>query len=275
MVGVADGRAAAAARAPRPDPPSDRSDPTASGRRIGMEYYRYRHGRTGRHRFAGVALAAMGLLFVGVGIVSAIGVITGDFLVFLWTSGFFAAMGLLGVHYGLKGALAARRLGTNRYGVTIEGDEVRSFEFDPWGDRDFTFLRSAVVRGREHPPAGPPVPPPRTAGRDAPPAADVATQPGRPGAAVRPARHRPASPGRAAPAGRHPTARDGVGRAIDLQFESEMLQDAGWWWDVTSRTVDPAALTRCRERFAERHTGREPVRADWRWLLAPEDRDTA
>ena len=116
-----------------------------------MEYYAYRHGRAGVHAFTGVALAALGLLFVAVGVWSGVAAITQDFPVFLWAAGFFAAMGLLGVYFGIKGARATRRLRTNRYGVTIDGDDVRSFEFDPWGDRDFTFLRSDVVRGREHP----------------------------------------------------------------------------------------------------------------------------
>lgn len=348
-----------------------------------MEHYPYLTARARWHVLAGAGLAAMGALFVAVGVRFAVAAVTGDFPAFFAVGGFFVAMGALGARFGSKGVRATHRLRTNRYGVTIEGDEVTSLEFDPWGDRGFTFSLAAVVGGSEHPrkyhtylmveleghkhrwlptwrlspadramffarlgiggaspgrrampaevpaaarpkapPAGPPAMPaapvqPVVEAASANPYASTkllqvaaaaldATQDvlgirfletsGREGDGVFRFGHDederdapwiearmfdafPMTAHGAASEWRHQfvlgNARDADGRAIYLQLDSEMLQDAGWWWDVTSRSIEPAVLARWRERFAELHTGREPVRPDWTWLLAVEDRPAA
>lgn len=66
--------------------------------------------------------------------------------------------------------------------------------------------------------------------------------------------------------------RDADGRPLDLRLESAMLDDAGWWWGVTSWAGDDHLVRRSSEGFARRIDGDDPVRADWRWLLHPDER---
>jgi hypothetical protein len=114
-----------------------------------MEYYPYRTGPAFGHRIAGVGLVALGLLFGAVGIVVATHAVRERFWPFLALGAFFGAFAIAGVFYGRRGLRGTRRLATQRYGITIDGDEVRSLSFDPLGDHESTFRRSDLVRGTE------------------------------------------------------------------------------------------------------------------------------
>lgn len=114
-----------------------------------MEFYPYRTGPATGHRMAGVGLFVMGVLFAAVGAVVAAHAVRERFWPFLALGALFGAFGIAGVGYGRRGLRGTRRLSTHRYGVTIDGDEVRSLSFDPLGDRESTFRLSDLVRAKE------------------------------------------------------------------------------------------------------------------------------
>jgi len=66
--------------------------------------------------------------------------------------------------------------------------------------------------------------------------------------------------------------RDADGRPLDLELESAMLDDFGWWWGITSSAGDEHLVQRGNEGFAARYDARGEVPADWRWMLHPTER---
>lgn len=61
--------------------------------------------------------------------------------------------------------------------------------------------------------------------------------------------------------------RDGDGRPLQVEFESAMLTDAGWCWEVSSATADAHLVQRCRDGFGARFSATFEVPADWRWMV--------